>query len=64
MLTNVIELVALIISVIACVISFAFVKVKASKGQMRTAWMLVYICMIIMCLGMIGQITLSGPLNI
>ena len=64
MLTNVTELVALIISVIACIISFTFVKVKASKSQMRTAWMMVYICMIIMCVGMIGQITLSNLLNI
>ena len=64
MLTNVTELVALIISVIACIVSFVFVKAKAAKGQMRTAWMLVYICMIIMCMGMIGQIILSKPLNI
>jgi len=64
MLTNVTELIALIVSVIACVISFVFVNIKASKGQMRTAWMAVYMCMIIMCLGMIGQITLSAPLNI
>ena len=64
MLTNVTELVALIISVIAGIVSFVFVKAKAAKGQMRTAWMLVYICMIIMCMGMIGQIILSKPLNI
>ena len=64
MLTNVVELIALIVSVIACIISFVFVKVKVSKGQMRTAWMIVYICMIIMCIGMIGQITLSESLNI
>lgn len=64
MLTNVTELVALIISVIACIVSFVFVKVNGPKGQMRTAWMMVYICMIIMCMGMIGQITLSKPLNI
>lgn len=64
MLINGVELIALIISVIACIISFAFVKIKAPKGQMRTAWMMVYVCMIIMCLGMIAQITLSEPLKI
>ena len=64
MLTNVVELIALIVSVIACIISFVFVKAKATKGQIRTAWMMVYICMIIMCSGMIGQIILSTPLNI
>jgi PAS domain S-box-containing protein len=64
MLTNVVELIALIVSVIACIISFVFVKIKATKGQIRTAWMMVYICMIIMCSGMIGQITLSELLNI
>lgn len=64
MLTNVVELIALIVSVIACIISFVFVKVKVPRGQLRTAWMMVYICMIIMCAGMIGQIILSEPLNI
>lgn len=64
MLTNVTELVALIISVIACIISLVFVRTKVSKSQTRTAWSLVYICMIIMCVGMIAQITLAKPLNI
>lgn len=64
MLTNVVELTALIVSVIACIISYLFVKVKVTKGQLRTAWMMVYICMIIMCVGMIAQITLSELLNI
>jgi len=64
MLTNVTELVALIISLIACTISLRFVKSKISKSQIRTAWISVYICMIIMCLGTILQIVLSKPLNI
>lgn len=64
MLTNVTELVALIISVLACTISFILVKKRGTKNQMRIAWMMVYICMIIMCSGMIAQITLSKPLNI
>ena len=64
MLTNLTELIGLIISTIACIISFLFVRTKVSKGQTRIAWSLVYICMIIMCLGMIGQIILAEPLNI
>ena len=64
MLTNVAELVALIISMIACIISVVVIKKKVSKSQIKTAWMIVYACMIIMCLGTIAQITLSVPLNI
>ena len=64
MLTNVTELLALIISVIACIISFVFVRTKVSKNQTRTAWSLVYTCMIIMCVGMIAQIVLTKPLNL
>ena len=64
MLTNVTALIALIVSVIACTISFIFVRTKVSKSQTRTAWSCVYTCMIIMCLGMIAQIALAKPLNI
>ena len=64
MLTNATELILLIISVLACTISFIMVKKRGTKNQMRIAWMMVYICMIIMCSGMIAQITLSKLLNI
>ena len=64
MLTNITELILLIISVVACAISFSFVRKKVPRSQVKTSWIWVYICMIIMCLGMIGQITLSKALNI
>ena len=64
MLTNGVEFIALTISVIACIISYVFVRTKVAKSQTRTAWSCVYICMIIMCLGMIAQIALAKPLNI
>jgi len=64
MLTNVTELVSLIISLIACLISVRVIHVKIGKSQIRTSWMWVYICMIIMCIGTISQIVLSIPLNV
>ena len=64
MLTNTLELVLLIISLIACIISFIIVKFKTSKSQTRTIWLLIYICMIVSCIGTISQITLSNVLNI
>ncbi len=64
MLTNVTELTALIISLIACVIILIVIKLKIAKSQMKTAWIFVYTCMIIMCIGTIAQITLSKLLNI
>ena len=64
MLTNVTTLMALIISLIACIISFTFVRTKVSKSQTRTAWSFVYVSMIIMCSGMIAQIALTEKLKI
>ena len=64
MLTDIATLIALIISMVACAISFTFVRKKAPKSQTRTAWSCVYICMIVMCLAMIAQISLSEVLGI
>ena len=64
MLTNIGEAIALIISVVACIISFILIIKKVEKSQLRKSWLIVNTCMIIMCLGMISQIFLSKPLNI
>lgn len=64
MLTNKVELIALIISLIACSVSAIIIRRKVSKSQTKTVWLIIYACMIISCLGTILQITLSKPLNI
>ena len=65
LLTSSNTLIALIISVLACIFSFVFIRKNGGeRNQLKNAWLIVNICMIIMCLGMIAQITLSIPLNI
>lgn len=64
MLTNIPELVSLIISLIVCILSFIIIKFKTAKSQTQTIWLIVYVCMIISCIGTVSQIILSKPLNI
>ncbi len=64
MLTNIGEAIALIIAIIACIVSFILIIKKVEKSQLRKAWLLVNTSMIIVCIGMISQIFLSKPLNI
>lgn len=64
MLASTNQLIALIIALISCIISAKVIKSKIQKSQTKTIWLLVHICMIIICMGTIAQITLSNKLNI
>lgn len=64
MLTNVADLVALIIAMVVSIISLLIIKNKIKKSQLKTAFMRMYICMIIMCMGPILQILFADKLNI
>lgn len=64
MLANVPELIALIIAMIVSIISLMVIKTKIKKSQLKTAFMRMYMCMIIMCIGPISQIIFADILNI
>lgn len=64
MLVSVPELIALLIAMLVSIISLTVIKNKIKKSQLKTAFMDMYICMIIMCIGPIFQIIFANMLNI
>ena len=64
MITNAAELIALLIATLISIISLIIIETKIKKSQLKIAFMRMYLCMIIMCIGPILQILFAKTLNI
>lgn len=64
MLANIYTLAGLTISTGLILTLFVFIKNQTSKTNLKKSFLFVLLCLLICCVGLIAQITLSKPLNI
>lgn len=64
MLTNIYTFIGLSISTILVLALFVFIRKQNSQTNLKNSFLYVLFCLLICCLGLFAQITLSKPLNI